>query len=165
WIATDAPPTLTAVKAIDNTPSPLNLPGDLASMTVPLTPARAGIATTPPTTTACASEPVKVSPGFAVFDVMLFLIRTTMLVPAGTTSGGGGGGSGACAISCAGAGVICCPCGGCCAGAICCPCGACCAGAIWLVAGWLPTGWLVVAGGLACVAAEVSLAGAPVFWL
>src|ERR1019366_3356267 len=99
-------------------PSPLNLPGDFTLTTLPLTPAPAGITTTPPTATGRAKEPVKVSPGFAVFEVMLFPMRITMWVPAGTSSGGGGG-SGACAVSCVGAGVI------------------------WLVAGWLP-GWLVV---------------------
>src|SRR5208282_1014892 len=93
-----APPTLTAVKATVSTPSPLNLPGDLDSTTVPVTPAPARIATSPCTATECANEPVKVSPSCAVFVSRVLPIRTTRLVPAGTTrGGGGGGGSGAAA--------------------------------------------------------------------
>src|SRR5579863_3640090 len=92
------PRMLIEVRETDSTPSPLNLPGDLASIIVPATPAPAGIATTPFTLTECARLPVKESPGFAVLVSMLFLTRTTRLVPAGITSGGGG----ACAICCCG---------------------------------------------------------------
>src|SRR5579875_1160708 len=82
------------VRATVRTPAPLNLPGDLDSTTVPVTPAPAGIATSPLTATGRASVPVKVSPSFAVLVSMVLPMRTTMCVPAGTTNGGGGGGGG-----------------------------------------------------------------------
>src|SRR5579864_5036954 len=95
---------LTAVSAIDKTPSPLNLPGDLTLTTLPLTPAPAGIASTPPTLTGRATEPVKLSPALAVFDVRLVPMRITMWVPAGITMGAGGGG-GSVAFAASGAGA------------------------------------------------------------
>src|SRR5271165_862041 len=99
---------LIAVRETVRTPSPLNFPGDLDSTTVPATPAPAGMATSPCTETACANEPVKVSPALAVLVSIVLPMRTTIWVPAGTTSGGGGGGgSGAGAICCAGACAIC----------------------------------------------------------
>src|ERR1700743_2335888 len=115
------PRTLIEVNVIESTPSPLNLPGGLASTIGPATPAPEGIATAPSTDTECARVPVNESPGLAVLVLMVLPMRTTKLAPAGTTNGGGGGGGGggAWAICCWGAGVgagaICC--GGCCAGA------------------------------------------------
>src|SRR5271169_2028046 len=97
-----APPTLIEVRAMVNMPSPLNFPGDLAWTTVPVTPAPDGIATSPCTETPRAKEPVKVSPALAVFVSIVLPMRTTILVPAGTTIGGGGGGG-----SGAGGGAIC----------------------------------------------------------
>src|SRR5580700_8471882 len=95
------PCTLIEVRATASVPAPLNRPGDLASTTVPATPAPEGIATTPSTATDWASVPVKESPVFAVLVSMVLPMRTTRLVPAGTTNGGGGGGGGG------GVGAIC----------------------------------------------------------
>src|SRR4051794_11016656 len=112
----DCPPTTIEFKVTDNAPAPLNLPGDLASTTVPLTPAPEAIATSPSTETGWASVPVKVSPLFAVLVSMVLPMRTTRLVPAGTVIGGGGGGGAGVdfAICFSGAGVICCCCCFCC---------------------------------------------------
>src|SRR5208283_4589488 len=112
---------LIPVNAMDNMPSPLNLPGDLTLTTAPDTPAPAGMATTPCTVTACASEPLNGSPLLADLEVMVLPMRTTMLVPAGITSGGGGGGGGGASAMGAGAGADC-------PGACCCPGAICCAG-------------------------------------
>src|SRR5208282_1090735 len=88
------PFTWIEVSATASVPSPLNLPGDFDSTTVPVTPAPAGMTTSPSTATEWARVPVKVSPAFAVLVSMVLPMRATRLVPAGTTIGGGGGGGG-----------------------------------------------------------------------
>ena len=104
-IVVGTPFTLIEVSVIDKSPSPLKRPGDLASTTVPATPAPAGITTTPLTAIAWASVPVNESPGFAVLVLMVLPMRMTTPVPAGITNGGGGGGGGVGAGAGAGAGA------------------------------------------------------------
>src|SRR5580693_8245025 len=73
------PCTLIEVRATACVPAPLNRPGDLASTTVPATPAPEGIATTPSTATDWASVPVKESPALAVLVSIVLPMRTTRL--------------------------------------------------------------------------------------
>src|ERR1700761_1291483 len=81
--------------------APLNLPADLASVTVPATGEPAGMALTSPTETELASVPVNPCPAALSFELKPVPSVTDSVVPAGTTMGGGGGGGG----SGAGAGV------------------------------------------------------------
>lgn len=78
--------------------APLNLPADLASVTVPLTGDPAGIALTPPTDTEWDSVPLNPCPVVLSLELNPLPRLTDNVVPAGTTIGGGGGagaGSGA----------------------------------------------------------------------
>ena len=70
--------------------APLNLPADLASVTVPETEELAGIALAPWTDTDLARLPEKSSPALLVFELNALPRRTDSVVPAGTTIGGGG---------------------------------------------------------------------------
>src|ERR1035438_3601945 len=84
--------------------SPLNLPADLASDTVPVTPEPAGMTTLPLTAIPLARVPVKVWPSWAELDESESPIRTVTVFPAGMTIGAGGGGGGACSATGAAAG-------------------------------------------------------------
>jgi hypothetical protein len=68
---------------------PLNLPADLASVTVPVAFVPLGITTLSPTTTGCAKEASKRSPGLLSFELTAWSAVTTISVPAGTTIGFG----------------------------------------------------------------------------
>src|SRR5579875_1854143 len=84
----------------ERTAAPLNLPADLASVTVPVTVDPAGIAVTPPTTTEFARVPVKLSPAALVLELSVVPKRTERGVPAGTTMGWGAGAGAAAGAAC-----------------------------------------------------------------
>src|SRR5258708_29976224 len=66
---------------------PLNLPADLATVTVPRARAPAGITTLSPTATGAASEASKCSPSLLVFELTVWSTVTEIGVPARTTIG------------------------------------------------------------------------------
>src|ERR1700674_1391666 len=68
---------------------PLNLPADLASVTVPVALAPLGITTLSPTTTGSAMEASKRSPELLVFELTDSSAVITILLPAFTTIGFG----------------------------------------------------------------------------
>src|SRR5579864_7177638 len=79
---------------------PLNLPADLATVTVPRAFAPEGMTTFSPTVTGAASEASKWSPSLLVFELTDWSTVTEMGVPDGTTSGFGAntGGAGRCSL-------------------------------------------------------------------
>src|SRR5580700_572302 len=77
----------------DRLAPPAKRPRGLASTTVPLTLAPAGIAVLPPTATESATVPEKLCPAWLILDPTDSPRRTVTAVPAGTTIGGGGAGA------------------------------------------------------------------------
>lgn len=86
--------------------APLNLPADLASVTVPETGEPAGMALMPPMDTELARVPVKLCPAELVFELRGVPRVTDNVVPAGMTIGGGGGGGAGAGAGAAAAGVL-----------------------------------------------------------
>src|SRR5579863_8914037 len=94
-----SPFTLTELSVRVIAAFPLNLPADLASVTVPVALAPLGITTLSPTTTGSARDASKRSPALLVFELTDWSAVTTSSLPALTTIGfgvatGGGADSG-----------------------------------------------------------------------
>src|SRR5208283_4380547 len=98
------PPTLTLVRRIVSSASPLNFPCFFASTIVPVILAPFGTATSPFATIGAARLPSNSSPALFLYELIDVARITGNVVPAGTTNGAGGSGGGAGACSCAFAG-------------------------------------------------------------